>query len=150
MSSLGQGQTLRQRARSLFGNNRVGAIKADFPVQYRSVAAPGAVGARLFTAPAPCRVVAIREVHTTAGAGASVISVRKHLAAHVAAPDAALATTNITSVAEVPADATVNVQQSGTLSTVSGVTSLATGDKLMAVTPATLAGVLLDVWLVWL
>ena len=148
MSSLSQGQTLRVRAKSLFGSNRVGAIKADFPIFHRSVAAPGAVGARIFTAPARCRVVAVKEAHTTAGAGSSVIYLRKHLAAHTAAPDAAVSGANIVNVATIPADATVNVTQNGTIVTADA--TLAAGDKLMLVTPATLAGLLVEVWLVWL
>src|SRR5687768_9295829 len=133
MSTLSQGPTIRQRAKSRVVANKVGYVTPDMLIAHRSVAAPGAVGTRIFTAPARCKIVAIQMSHTTSGAGASVVSFRKHLAAHVAAPDAALATTNIVSVAEVPADATVNVQQSATLSTVAGVTEMAAGDKLMMV-----------------
>lgn len=149
MSSLSQGQTLRLRAKSGLINGLVGRVTPELLVAYRSVSAPGAVGVRLFTAKKPCRVVMIDMTHTTSGAGASVVAIHKHLAAHVAAPSAALATTNIVLVSSIPADATVNVEQEATLSTVDGVLSLATGDKLMAVFPATIAGILLQVYVVW-
>lgn len=149
MSSLTQGQTLKLRAKSGLINGLVGRVTPEFIVAYRSVAAPGAVGVRLFTAKKACKVVMIDETHTTAGAGASVVTIHKHLAAHVAAPSAALSGANIVLVASIPADATVNVEQEVTLSTVAGVTSMAAGDKLMAVFPATIAGVLLQVYVVW-
>jgi hypothetical protein len=148
MSSMSQGQALRLRSKSRLVSNRIGHVTPEFLVAYRSVAAPGAVGIRLFTAPSRCRVVAVDESHTTAGAGASVIDVRKHLEAHDAAPSAALSGANITAVAVIAADADVNVTQDGDL-TVANAT-LEAGDKLMLVTPATLAGVLVQVWLVWL
>ena len=146
MSTLSQGQTLRLRAKSRAASGKVGYINPDELLDYRQVAA-AAQSVRLFVAPAPCKVVAVSEVHTTAGAGASTIDLRKHLAAHTAAPDAALATTNITTVAQAAADGTANVGRTGTLTAAN--TSLATGDKLMLVIPATVAGILVQVWVQW-
>ena len=146
MSNLSQGPIVRQRGKGYVGT-APGILAPEVLIPFASVAAPGVVGVRLFVAPKRCKVVRIDETHTTVGAGSSKISIRKHLAAHVAAPDAALATTNITSVAEISADATANTRQSATL--VAANTSLAAGDKLMAVFPATVAGVGIQVWVVY-
>lgn len=144
MSSLTDGPVVKQRLKSRIDPSRFGAASPEGVISYRSVAAPGAVGIRLWVAECRCKLVEGIEVHTTAGAGSSKIYLRKHLAAHVAAPDAATATTNIVDLISggAPADSTVNVAQDLTL--VAADCTFEEGDKLMLVTPATLAGVLVQ------
>lgn len=149
-SSLASGNIVRTRAKGRIGN-RVGAMIPEFLVPYNSNgAAPGAVGQFIFIAPRACRVVAIREVHNTAGAGASVVSLRKHAAGQSAAANAAVSGTDIQDVVTggIAADAAVRVPQSPTVVTAASANVLAAGAKLSLVTPATWVGHL-DIFLVW-
>jgi hypothetical protein len=146
----GQGQLLRLRGKSPILKGRVGYLYPEVPVLYHSAAAPGAVGTRLWRAPAPCKLLLVRITYTTQGAGSSKIFLRKHLAAHVAAPNAAVSGSNIVDLITdgAPADGTVNVvlpAEDTALVDTDGVL-FATGDKLMMVTPATLAGLLVELY----
>jgi hypothetical protein len=141
---------LKLRAKSGILKGRIARVSPEFAIEFRSVADPGAVGIRLFVAPAPCRIVSGIEVHTTAGAGSSKVYLRRHLAAHVAAPNAAVSTTNIVDLVTggVPADSTVNIPQAITFLAAAEM-GLATGDKLMLVVPATYAGCLVQLYAIW-
>lgn len=149
-SSQSSGNLVRIRARGKIGT-RVGAIIPEFFVPYNSNgAAPGAVGQFIFVAPRACRVVAIREVHDVAGAGASKVFLRKHVAGQTAAANAAVATTNIQDVVTsgIAADSTARAPQSPTVVTAASANVMAAGAKLALVTPATWVGHL-DLFLVW-
>lgn len=149
MSSLTSGQTLRTRAKSRVSSGKVGYVTPDVLVQYHSNgAAPGAVGQFIFTAPAKCRIVAMREVHDVAGAAASKIFLRKHVSGQVAAANAAVSGSNIVDLVTggIAADSTARAPQTPTV--LSTVASLNAGDKLSLVTPITWVGAI-DLYLHW-
>lgn len=143
----GQGQSLKLRGKSAMRKGRVGALSPEHVLNYRSVAAPGAVGTVLFEAEAPCKIVRIRERHATTGGGSSVVKIHRHAAGHVGAPAEAV-TTGVTLVSSMAADSTANTWQSGTLETGEG--TLAAGDTLMVITPSTYANFLLQVTIVYM
>src|SRR5690606_21676711 len=88
MSQLSKGPIVVQRAKSFFEAGRVGPMSPDFVVQVSFAAAPGAAGTFVFTAPRACRVVGLRYVANTNGAGSSKIYLRKHVAGQTAAANA--------------------------------------------------------------
>lgn len=141
-------QSLRLRAKSAILKKRVGFVTPEHLVQYRSVAAPGAVGAVLFIADAPCKVVSGQERHATAGSGSSVVAIRKHAAGQVSAPAAAIGT-GVTSIlsTDIPADSTANTWQDIDIDT--DAAELDTGDTLMVITPSTYAGFLVQLQVVY-
>lgn len=139
-------QLIRQRVKSALRKGRVGYATPEHLVEFRSVAAPGAVAAVLFEAEAAGKFVRGRERHTTAGAGSSVIKLHRHDAGHVGAPSEAV-TTGVVLAASAPADATVNTWQDITF--VDGEADFAAGDTFMLVMPATLAGILVQLTLVY-
>ena len=130
-------QSLRFRAKSALRKGRVGAVTPEHIVEFRSVAAPGAVGVVLFEAEAPGKFVRGRERHATAGAGSSVIKLHRHAAGHVGAPAEAV-TTGVVLAASIPADATTNTWQ--TVDFEDGEADFDAGDTFMLIFPATVAG----------
>lgn len=140
------GQLLRLRGKSSMLKGRVGALTPEHTVEYRSVAAPGAVGAVIFECQGRCKIVRIRERHATTGAGSSVVALRRHAAGQVSAPAASVGT-GVVAVASIPADSTANTWQ--TVATVADEEIMEDGDTLMAVTPATYAGFLVQITVVY-
>jgi len=129
----------------------VGAIIPEFVVSYHSnAAAPGAASQWLFSAPRACRIVAIRETHSTAGAGASVLNLRKHAAGQTGAPSAAVSGTAVQELVTggVAADGSANVPRAATVVTAAGANQLAKDAKIALVTPATWIG-MVELYLVW-
>jgi hypothetical protein len=155
MSNLSSGNTLRVRAKSRAASGKVGYISADERLTYNSNGAAG-VTSWLFVAPAKCRVVSVRELHSTPGAGASKVFIRKHKAAQTAAPTAAVSGTNIVDLVTggVAADSASNVSQISTVVTTTGDTpavayaQMNAGDKLAVVCPGAWIGVV-DVYVIW-
>lgn len=143
---VGNGQLVRLRGVSALRKGRVGYLTPEQTVEFRSVAAPGAVSAVLFEAEAAGKFVRGRERHTTAGSGSSVVKIHRHAAGHVGAPSEAV-TTGVVLVASAPADSTVNTIQSITF--VAGEEDFAAGDQFMLVMPATYAGVLVQLTYVY-
>ena len=139
-------QLIRQLVKSALRKGRVGYTTPEHTVEFRSVAAPGAVATILFEAEAPGKFVRLRERHTTLGAGSSVIKIHRHAAGHVGAPSEAV-TTGVVLIASIPADATANTWQ--TTSFVSGEDDFAAGDTFMLIFPATVAGLLVQATLVY-
>ncbi len=143
----GQGQRVRLRGLSSLRKGRGGYLTPERIFTYQSVAAPGAVGAILFEAEAPCKIVRIRERHGVAGAGASVVLLHRHTSVTAAAPAAAVAA-GITLTASIAADGSANVWRLGTLQTTEG--TMNAGDTLMVITPITYANFSVQVTVVYL
>lgn len=147
MSKLSKGQVGLHSGESVIVKGRGGYDEPSVLLPIVFAAAPGAVGTFVFVAPRACRIIYGNEVHDVAGAGASVVSLRKHVAGQTAAANAATSGTDIVTVAtDIAADATVRVPQ--TLTITASNASLAAGDKLAVVTPATWKGSL-TLWLVY-
>jgi hypothetical protein len=146
-------QALRLRIKSILSNGKIYPITPEFHLRDANSAAPGVAGKFLFVAPRPCKLVRIDYVADTAGAGASVIALRKHVAGQTAAANAATSGTNIVQLVtgDIPADATVRVPVTWPSTGKTFVTAnqlFATGDKMAMVTPATWIGTL-TIWLAW-
>lgn len=140
MSQLSKGPIVVQRAKSLFEQTKLGPLSPDFVVQKTFDAAPGAVGTFCFVAPRACRVVGLRYVADINGAGSSKVYLRKHVAGQTAAANAATSGSDIVDLVSggIAADSTVRAVTTPTV--VSANASLAAGDKLAIVTPATWKG----------
>lgn len=145
-------QALRLRLKSYLANGKIFPAEPLFLLGASYSTAPGAVGRFLFVAPRPCKVVRVDYVADVNGAGASVISLRKHVAGQTAAANAAVSSTNIVDLISggIPADSTVRVPVANiALVTTTGYVNLAAGDKLALVTPATWVGAV-TTWLAWI
>ena len=148
MSNLAAGPITKGRTRSRLSNSIVGFATPETIVPFTPSAAPGAVGTWVFPAPRACKLVRISYVADVNGAGASKVFVRKHVAGQTAAASAATSGSNIVDVVSggIAADSTVRAPvQVTTLQN----NTLAAGDKLAVVTPATWLGSLL-LYVVWL
>jgi hypothetical protein len=170
MGSITQGAALKkQRAYSKLQPNRIGDISADTVVTLWSIPATAGAAPVFYnhTRASVFEVLDVRERHHAAGAGASVVNLRVHRAGQVASPAAAVSGTNIYEMATIPADAAINVWQKpigpGNPTGISWAASpgndaqgrainprvLKPGDTLMAITPATLAGVMVELIGIW-
>ena len=147
MSQLAKGPIVKQRAKSVVDAS-IGQVAPDHVVHCLHSSAPGAAGKFVFVAPRGCRVVGIQYVADTNGAGSSKIYVRKHVAGQTAAANAATSGSNIVDLVSggIAADSTVRAPTSPTV--VEADASLAAGDKLALVTPATWIGYV-GIYLVW-
>lgn len=128
---------MRVRGKSSLRKGRVGYLTPERIITYNTVAAPGAVGAIIFEAEAPGRLVRLRERHATAGAAASVILLHRHAAGTIAAPAAAVAA-GIVLAASIPADTTANTWQTTTFAALQN--TFVAGDTFMLIFPITVAG----------
>lgn len=148
MSQLAKGPIVKQRAKSLFETDQVGQLAPDFMVTASYAAAPGTGGAFIFTAPRACRIVGIRYVADTNGAGSSKVYLRHHVAGQTAAANAATSGSNIVNVVSggIAADSTVRVPTSPAV--VAGTENMEAGAKLALVAPANWIGCV-NVLLVW-
>jgi hypothetical protein len=169
MGSITQGAALkRQRAYSKLDPSKIGDVSADQVVNLWSSANPGSMPVFYnHTRASVFEILDVRERHGTAGAGGSNITLRVHTAGTVAAPNAVLAGTTIYDVATIPADAAINTWQKPIgPSNPTGIAWAASpgndakgnpinprilkpGDSLMAIAPATVAGVLVEIIGIW-
>jgi hypothetical protein len=155
VSNLSSGNTLRTRGKSRVASGKVGYISADERISYNSNGAAG-VATFVFVAPAKCRVVAIRENHSTVGAGSSKVFVRKHVAGQVAAPGASTSGANIVDLVNtgIAADSAVNVPQTPAIVTTTAGTpavayaQMSAGDKLAVFPPGAWIG-MVDIYVIW-
>lgn len=149
-SSLAAGPTLRTRLKSRVVSGLVGYASPEFMLDLSYPTAPGAVGDWVWVAPRACKLVRVDMVNEIAGAGASKIFVRKHVAGQTAAANAGTSGTVIVEMVTngLAADAAVRVPVLNPQLTVANAT-MAAGDKISLVTPATWAG-LVTLYLVWL
>ena len=151
-SSLAAGPAVRTRLKSRLVSGLIGYGSPEFPVEIKKQVAPGATGEFHFVAPRACKLVRIDQVNAIAGAGASKVNLRKHVAGQTAAPNAAVSGANIVELtaAGLPADTAANTPVLNTaVVTTGGASTFAAGDKLAAVYPATWAG-LITCYFVWL
>lgn len=149
MSNLSAGPIIRGRNRSRIDPTVVGFQSPERIITLAYGAAPGAVGVFAFTAPRACKLTRIDYVADVNGAGASKIFVRKHVAGQVAAANAAVSGANIVDLVTggIAADSTVRVPTTPAL--VAASTTMAAGDKLAVVFPATWVGAI-SLWVVLL
>lgn len=148
MSQLSKGPIVVQRAKSLFERDSIGPMSPDFTVQASYAAAPGTGGAFIFIAPRACRVVGLRYVADTNGAGSSKVYLRRHKAGQTAAANAATSGANIVDVVTggIAADSTARAVTSPAVNADNA--DLAAGDKLALVPPANWIGAV-TVLLAW-
>jgi len=149
-SSLAAGPNLRTRLKSRLVSGLVGYASPEFPIILDHPVAPGATGYWAYTAPRACKLVRVDQVNEIVGAGGTKIFLRKHVAGQTAAPNAATSGTAIVEMITngLAADATIRVPVANPQLTVAN-TTLATGDKVAFLPPATWAG-LVTLYLVWL
>jgi hypothetical protein len=149
MSQLSKGPIVVQRAKSLFETSKLGPLSPDFTIEASYSAAPGAVGRFLFVAPRPCRVVGVRYVSDVNGAADSKVFLRKHVAGQTAAANATTSGANIVDLVTsgIAADSTARAVTSPAV--VSANATMAAGDKLAIVTPATWVGAV-TILMAWL
>jgi len=148
-SSLSAGPNLRTRLKSRLDKNLIGYASPEHILDLSHPVAPG--GAYwAWVAPRACKLVRVDQVNAIAGAGASKVFLRKHLAAQTAAPNAATSGTAIVDLVTngLAADATVQVPVLN-VAVVAANATFAAGDKLALFAPATWAG-LVVLYLVWL
>lgn len=95
---------------------------------YEFTGTPAATDQVFFVAPCPCKILAISEVHSTAAGGASKIQVTKDTSTDAPGAGTDLLTNNTNTGFDL--NGTANTVQTGTLTTTSGATTLAAGDRL--------------------
>ena len=146
MSNLSAGPILRGRQRSRISPSVVGFSSPERMIDIIFTAAPGAVGAFVFVAPRACKITRVDYVADVNGAGASKVFLRKHVAGQTAAANAATSGSNIVDVVPsgIAADSTVRVPTNPALTAAN--TTMAAGDKLALVTPATWVGSIMIYW----
>lgn len=149
-SSLTAGPALRARLKSRLVSGLVGYASPEFPIVLDHPTAPGAVGSWAYPVARACKLVRVDQVNEIAGAGASKIFLRRHVAGQTAAANAATSGTVITEIITngLAADAAVRVPVLNAPFVAANAT-FAAGDKLALITPLTWAGNI-TLYLVWL
>jgi len=118
---------------------RLNAKPSNFTITTELLAA--SVDKWVYVANQPCKVVAIREVHSVVGGSGAVVTPRKVTAAGTAAPgDAAGATVIELTAAAIGLETTINVSQTAGLSATAADLLLAVGDKIGLNFAGTLTG----------
>lgn len=138
---------LRLRQKSMLDRSKIYPSTPEIPVVFSNAAAPGTGGLFVFIAPRSCKVVKVDYVADTNGAGSSKVYIRKHGAAVAGAANAAVTTGIVDLISGgIAADSTVRIPTHPTLVTTAGYTTLAEGDKLALIPPASWIGCVV-VWI---
>lgn len=117
---------------------------APFCASFFQFGTPAATDQVFFVAPAPCKIMAISQVHSTAAGGASTLTVEKDTGTTAPGSGTAVQTGSFN------LNATANTVQNAVLKT-DGTCTLAAGDRLavnFANTIQSTAGMVVTVWLV--